>query len=129
LRPAFVDTSVLVALELREAGWERLRTDLRPFDELHASDLLAAEFLATARREGLPADQSEAALRRIKLSHPPRSLKPEIDRVLVHGYLRGADVWHLACALFLAPDPAELPFLTRDARQAEVARALGFRAN
>jgi hypothetical protein len=56
---------------------------------------------------------------------PDRPLGPEIVRVLEAGYARGADVWHLATALYLADDPADLPFLTLDVRQRELARALG----
>lgn len=58
---------------------------------------------------------------------PARSLLPEIARILDVGHLRGADLWHLACALFLSPDPTQLAFLTLDRRQAEVAATLGFR--
>jgi hypothetical protein len=57
---------------------------------------------------------------------PPRSLSREIDRVLDVGYVRGADCWHLATALYLSPDPHQLVFLTLDQRQGEVAAALGF---
>jgi hypothetical protein len=46
--------------------------------------------------------------------------------VLEHGYLRGADLWHLACALFVVDEPDMLTFLTLDTRQQEVAAALGF---
>ena len=57
---------------------------------------------------------------------PTRSLGAEIIRVLDAGYVRGADCWHLATALYLAPDPGELTFVTLDVRQREVAKALGF---
>ncbi len=57
---------------------------------------------------------------------PLRSLSDEIARVLDAGYLRGADCWHLATALYLAPDPRELTFVTLDARQREVAETLRF---
>jgi hypothetical protein len=41
--------------------------------------------------------------------------------------VRGADCWHLATALYLAPDPGELTFVTLDAHQQSVAKSLGFR--
>jgi len=50
----------------------------------------------------------------------------ELTRVLDVGYLRAADCWHLATALFLAPDPSKLAFVTLDASQRKVARSLGF---
>ena len=58
---------------------------------------------------------------------PERPLTPELERVFATGYLRGADAWHLACALYLTQDPATLAFLTLDQRQRVVARRLGFR--
>jgi hypothetical protein len=41
------------------------------------------------------------------------------------GYPKGADIWHVANALFVAPDGRDLTFLTLDPRQQEVATALG----
>ena len=55
-----------------------------------------------------------------------RSLRQEFKRVLEAGYVRGADCFHLATALSLTSDPAELTFLTLDNRQRDVAAALGF---
>jgi hypothetical protein len=57
---------------------------------------------------------------------PSRPLGPEFRKVLEHGYVRGADLWHLASALFLAPEPGQLAFFSLDRRQAEVALKLGF---
>lgn len=60
---------------------------------------------------------------------PRRPLATEIGRVLAAGYLRGADLWHVACALFLADQiGAPLEFLTLDARQRSVAGTLGMMA-
>jgi hypothetical protein len=50
----------------------------------------------------------------------------EIDRVLAEGYVRGADLWHLACAVYVSGNPEELAFVSLDQRQREVAKALGF---
>ena len=58
--------------------------------------------------------------------YPNRPLTPEYARITAAGYLRGADLWHLANTLFLAPDPTDLKFLTLDNRQGEVAERLGF---
>jgi hypothetical protein len=57
---------------------------------------------------------------------PDRPLGGEIGVVLSAGYLRGADLWHLASALYLAGNPRNLPFITLDERQEVVARKLGF---
>jgi hypothetical protein len=40
--------------------------------------------------------------------------------------MRGADLWYLAAAIYVASDPADLTFLTRDRKQRKVAGALGF---
>lgn len=48
-------------------------------------------------------------------------------KVFAADYVKGADAWHLACALYAAGDPRDLTFLTLDRRQRTVARRLGFR--
>jgi hypothetical protein len=48
------------------------------------------------------------------------------DRIAAVGYVPGADLWHLANALFVSPSGSEMTFLTLDNRQREVASALGF---
>ena len=53
-------------------------------------------------------------------------LSKELDDVLAAGYLRGADLWHLAIALFTFPVPEQITFLTLDNRQRAVAATLGF---
>ena len=42
------------------------------------------------------------------------------------GYLRGADLWHIAMALYVAPPAEDIVFITLDGTQREVASALGF---
>jgi hypothetical protein len=59
---------------------------------------------------------------------PDRPLGREVTVVLGTGYPRGADLWHLACALYLAGNQRDLPFITLDARRAAVARKIGFPA-
>jgi len=124
--PAFVDASILVAIVLGEPGAPSLRRLVARQDSLFASELLAAEFLAAAKREGIQAEEAGAVLAPLRWVFPARSLRREVERVLAAGYLRGADVWHLACACYLAPDPSELAFLTRDKAQRRVAAELGF---
>jgi hypothetical protein len=57
---------------------------------------------------------------------PRRRLTLEIDRILGAGWLKGPDLWHLACALFLRSQIDNLSFLTLDHRQEEIAQSLGF---
>ena len=58
---------------------------------------------------------------------PDRALASEFATVLETGYLRGADLWHVATALYVSPQASGLSFATLDARQGTVAEALGFR--
>lgn len=124
-----MDTSCLVALALHERGSEAVQRRLARFDLLAASPLLEAELRSAVRREGDEAKERISPwLAAVRWVIADRTLGPEIEAVLSMGYVRGADCWHLATALYLSPDPSELTFLTLDARQGEVARALGFKA-
>ncbi len=121
---AYVDTSCLVAIAFGEPGASAVSRRLKKFDELVSSNLLEAEWRATFVRErSAPSPHLPVALSWIL---PDRPLHKEIEQVLSTGYVRGADCWHLATALYLAEDPATLSFVTADERQHEVARTLGF---
>jgi hypothetical protein len=98
---------------------------LRRFDRLFSSNLLEAEFRSALIQEGIT-DSGADLLSIVTWVYPNRPLTREIDRASEPGYLRGADLWHLANALFLAPAAKELSFLTLDQRQREVAASLGF---
>jgi predicted nucleic acid-binding protein len=125
LKQAYVDTSWLVAIAFGEEGSEKatklLRSDLR----VVASNLLEAELRSAFLRENVEEDAG-GILEGIGWILPDRSLAPELGRVFESGLLKGADAWHLACALYLDPDASALAFLTRDTAQRRVARALGF---
>lgn len=125
MKLAYVDTSCLVAIAFGEPGATALARRLERFDVLAASDLLEAELRSAFLREGIR--QKPEMLDRLSWVVPDRPLHEEIARVLDTGYVRGADCWHLASALYLAEDPATVSFVTLDARQAAVAKALGFR--
>lgn len=119
----YIDTSVIVAITLGEEGAGAVLEKVRPF-RLVAAPLLEAEWRSACHREGVAADP--ALLREIEWIVAPGALSDELTRVFEAGYLRGADAWHLATALYLAPDPVELTFLTLDERQGDIAAKLGF---
>ena len=121
---AYVDTSCIVAIGLEEPGSEDLAAHLERYDRLVSSNLLEAELQATFAREKV--DSGRHLLTWLTWVFPDRPLSVEIGRVLRSGYVRGSDLWHLANALYVSESPAELPFITLDARQKEVASALGF---
>ncbi len=127
MKTAYVDTSCLAAIAFDERNSAAVQRRLASFDELVAAPLLEAELRAALRREG-----SQGSLLLDELLDPivwiaaDRALSAEIATVLAAGYVRGADCWHLATALYFS-EPSEISFLTLDAKQAEVARALGFK--
>jgi hypothetical protein len=114
----------MVAIALGERSARALTRRLERCDQLFASNLLEAELRAAAVRERVELDGD--LLTWLDWVLPDRPLTDELARVLAAGYLRGADAWHVACALFVAGDSTELPFLTLDLRQRTVARRLGF---
>lgn len=124
MRVAYVDTSFLVAMAFGETGADELATRLTSYDECVSANLTEAEFRAALRREEV--DGGDAYLARLAWLLPDRPLSAEIAQVLRVRYLKGADLWHLACALFLADDPRQIDFLSLDENQRSAARELRF---
>ncbi len=124
MKVAYVDSSCLVAIAFGEPGAAALTRRLKMFEELVSSNLLEAELLAAFAREKVdPPDDLPIAISWVL---PDRPLHAEILQVLEAGYVRGADCWHLATALYLSEDPSVMSFITADERQRAVARKLGF---
>ncbi len=121
---AYVDTSVLVAVAFSEERSTVLTTRLSGFSRLVASNLVEAELRAVFARE--QCSFSQDVLAGIEWILPDRRLSSEISTVLGAGCVRGADLWHLATALYAAGAPGDLAFMTCDDRQGRIAAALGF---
>ena len=124
---AYVDTSVIVALAFGEEGAEALANHLTGYSRLVSSNLLEAELRAACRRECQPVPVRLLARISWILTHRP--LSPEMEAALDAGQLHGADLWHVASALYAAPEPGAIAFCTLDRQQAKVAAALGFRGD
>ena len=125
MKAAYVDTSCLVAIAFGEKCAASLGRRLEGFDELFSSNLLEAEFRASLVREKV--DDATDLLSWFTWVLPDQPLSRELGEALAAGYLRGADLWHVGCALFLADGKAnDLHFLTLDDRQRTVAEQLGF---
>lgn len=122
---AYVDTSAILAVALNESGARAMSARLERHDRLLSSNLLEAELRAAFTREDVEYRPEVTAP--ISWIVPDRALSEEIGRVLASGYLRGADCWHLATALFVCDEPSDIEFLTLDTQQRRVARGLGFR--
>ena len=121
---AYVDSSVLVAVAFGEPTRPMLERRMAGFSTLVSSNLLEAEVRSALDREGRALNRR--LLADVRWVLPDRPLTPEFEAVLAAGYLRGADLWHVATALFIVDEPGSLTFLTLDGRQREVAEALGF---
>ena len=121
---AYVDTSCLVAIAFGEQGAEALARRLEAYDEIVSSNLLEGELLSALTREEV--DDDGGLLDGVGWVLPDRRLTAEFHRVLSVRYLRGADLWHLATALYVAESPADMDFLTLDSAQREAAAAVGF---
>jgi predicted nucleic acid-binding protein len=122
---AYVDSSALAAIVFDESPASTLASRINGFDRLISSNLLEAELRATFVREKL--DFEESIVLGTDWILPDRTLTPEFKTVLQAGYLRGADLWHVATALYVSSGLPRLSFATLDARQAVVADALGFK--
>ena len=122
---AYVDTSGLVAVAFQDQGGPAIAERLNGFSHLISSNLLEAELRAAFARERCK--YNGGLVSAVQWVLPDRPLTPEITTVLEAGYLRGADLWHVATALYVAPEPGEISFITLDGRQRDMAEALGFR--
>ena len=125
MKAAFIDTSGLVSIAFDEPDAIEIARAMDSFDSLLASTLLEAELRAALKRED--SNGVVDILSGITWIHPDRPLSREITEVLKTGYLKGADAWHLAVALYSTSNPGDITFITLDKRQREVAETLGFK--
>ena len=121
---AYVDSSVIVGIAFQDPGWAAAERRLGEFSDLRSSNMLEAEVRAAYSRVGMEFDVR--VLSGIRWVLPDRPLTSELRAALSAGYLRGADLWHMATALYLAPTPGDMSFITLDGSQESVANALGF---
>ncbi len=124
MNEAYVDSSALLAVAFDEPGSVAVFQRLLSFSMLRSSYLLEAELRAAYARENLSFDPF--LLNGIVWVAPARPLSAELAAALQFGYLRGADLWHVAVALYSTDNPREVTFVTLDNRQRAVAAALDF---
>ena len=124
MRAAYVDTSALAALALNETAAPGVSQRLATYERVLSSNLLEAELRSVFAREASTFEKR--FLEGVDWILPDRPLTAELSAVLAAGTLHGADLWHVATALYAAPRPEDLAFVTLDHRQATVAGALGF---
>ena len=121
---AYVDTSALVAIAFSERGGATVARRLDGFSRLLSSNLLEAELRVAFAREGY--EFETGLVSGIEWVMPDRTLSPEFMKALDAGYLRGADLWHVAVALYVTGPGSGMSFITLDCRQRSVAATLGF---
>lgn len=119
-----MDTSCLVAVAFDEPGGEDVARLLESVGTLLSSNLLEAELRAALARERV--DAPSELFTWITWVLPDRPLDREIEHALRGGYAKGADLWHVATALYAAELPRDVAFLTLDERQRDLASSLGF---
>ncbi len=107
-----------------ESEGSAVASRLYDYSRLLSANLLEAELRAVFAREGLVFRPDLVAP--IEWVLPDRPLATELATILEAGYLCGADLWHVATALYVAPDPDQLVFVTLDDRQRRVAAEVGF---
>ena len=119
-----------MAIALEEPVHQKELAQLQSYERILSSAFLEVEFHAALKRSGVELESlARDVLASLAWILPSRRLSAEIERVLQAGFLRGADLWHVSCALYVAREPEELVFLTLDQQQRTVARALGFRTS
>ena len=125
LPTAYVDTSALLTVAFEEPAAAAIVQRLAQFPRLVASNLLEAEMRAAFGRLTLEFDDS--LLSDIEWVFPDRPLTIEMRNTLTVAYLRGADLWHIATALYVKDTVVgEMTFITLDNRQRTAAASLGF---
>ena len=126
----YVDTSVLASVVFAERDSPGIRRRLLAAKRIVSSNLLEAELRAAMKREGQePGGELSEVLSWIEWVLPTRPLGAEYEVVLAKGLLKGADLWHLACALYIRKALPDLAFLSLDQRQVAVGKKLGFSAS
>lgn len=125
----YIDTSVLVALLFDESGADSAREFLKSSKRRISHHLIESEIFSVFHRQGSEYDAAISALNAIEVVYPNVSLRDySVEIARRYSYLRGADLLHVSCALWLSSKrPESFGFLTLDKKQNSVARDIGFR--
>jgi predicted nucleic acid-binding protein len=124
----YLDTSAWIAWKFRQSGNELFdRIDMDQ-DTVVSSPLLVAEYLSFLKRNGRLSDtRYEDELGFIRWIHPVEPMFQSCTEVALKTELWGADLYHLATAVWFAEDfRKDLKFLSCDGGQKKAAQKLGF---
>lgn len=126
MKVAYVDSSCFLAITFCEPGYRELLGRLSHLDLLFSSVLLEAEVRAALAREGVVDGSWRNLFSWVTWVQSNRRLTSEMNRILDISAPRGADLWHLASALFVRSRVPDLGFVTLDRNQRSTAQSLGF---
>lgn len=125
MKIAYVDSSCFLAITFCEPGYREVLERLSRFDLLLSSVLLESEVRAALAREGVDGSWRNL-LSWVTWVQANRRLTSEMNQILAISAPRGADLWHLASALFVRTRVPDLGFMTLDRTQRSTAQDLGF---
>ena len=125
----YLDTSAWIAWKFKQAGSDIFKKIALDSDTVISCPLFVSEYVSFLKRnEILSQTRYEEELDFIRWIFPAVPLFKEYSQCGKLGFLRGADLYHIATALWFAQDrPSELIFLTCDLKQKEAAKKLGFK--
>jgi len=127
---AYLDSSFLLGILFQEASWQKLQKKLEAFDYVVSTRLMEAEVRSALKREDLEQADFDGLVTGLDWIQPNDELGEPLKQIFDHGYLRGADAYHLAAALWLVGDLAkDCTFLSLDQQQSVIAKKLGFAVN
>ena len=121
---AYVDSSLIIATLFQDGPARSIKKLWLSADRFVSSYLLEVEVLSAATRERFALELVEPELRKIGYVRT-HSLATESKVILGKGYLRGADLYHVATALWIQNKHTGLKFLSLDEKQLVVARKVG----
>ena len=125
MKIAYVDSSCFLAVTFCEPGYRELLDRLSRLDLLFSSVLLESEVRAAMAREGVDGSWRNL-FSWVTWVQANRRLTSEMNQILAISAPRGADLWHLASALFVRTRVPDLGFMTLDRNQRSTAQSLGF---
>jgi predicted nucleic acid-binding protein len=124
---AYLDTSAFLALVFRQSGYKQIEKILENVEQVLTTDLLMSEATSVFVRERGDFEVLKTSLGGLLFITAELSV-PLLESVLRAGWLRGADLYHLAAAFWLTDSkPKNIYFLTLDEQQNRVAGKLGFK--
>jgi predicted nucleic acid-binding protein len=122
----YVDSSAITSILLSQSAYPNLQSRLMR-GGLFSSLLLEAEVFSALRRESLSFEEFDQFRELILWIKPTRPLQPEITEVLRRAYLRGADAFHLASAIYAFKNRQDVEFCSLDKSQRSAAETCGFK--